>query len=318
MNTNYTSDKILAVVGPTASGKSEMAVQLAKKFNGEIISCDSRQIYKGMDIGTGKVAGKWKKIAVALLNGRTKNEQFVYKGIVHHCIDYRDPKKQYSVSLFQKDAQKALQEIRSRGKLLILCGGTGQWIDAVLLEKKLPEVKPNLKLRKELEKLSTEELYQKLRLLDPDRAAVIDWHNPRRLIRALEIVITTGKPVPPLPTNHYPLPTLLIGLYPGQDELYKKIGKRLTERLKLGMIKEVQKLHRQGLSWKKLKSFGLEYKYISLFLEKKITKEQMVEQLSFAIKHYARRQMTWFRKNESVCWVNSLNDAKKLANDFLR
>ena len=137
------SYKLLAVVGPTASGKSELAVSLAKLYNGEIISCDSRQVYKGMDVGTGKVKGKWIK------------GHYIYKGIIHHCIDYADPKRQFSVSLFQKDAQKALEDIRKRSKLPILCGGTGQWIDAVVHNIKLPEVKPDPKLRKHLEKQRT-------------------------------------------------------------------------------------------------------------------------------------------------------------------
>ncbi len=315
-----TTDKIIAVVGPTASGKSELAVQIAKKFNGEIISCDSRQIYKGMDIGTGKVEGKWKKISsVKSQVSGVKSQLFLYKGVPHHCIDFVDPKKQYSVSLFQSAAQKALSEIRQRGHLPILCGGTGLWIDAVINNQKIPEVKPNAKLRRQLEKIPLEELYLKLKQLDPDRAAVIDWHNPRRLIRALEIVLTTGKPVPPLPTTHYPLLTtvLYLGLYPGQDELYKKIDLRLKERLDQGMIKEIQKLHNQGLSWKKLEAFGLEYKYISLYLQKKLTQTELLSQLSLAIKHYAKRQMTWFRKNEGIVWMEDPGQITKLVRNFL-
>jgi len=300
--------KIIAIVGPTSSGKSELAVQVAKKVNGEIISCDSRQVYTGMDIGTGKIEGTWKK------------SNFVYKGIIHHCIDYIDPKKQYSVSLFQKDAQKALQEIYKRGHVPILCGGTGQWIDSALQNQKLPEVKPNAKLRKELEKHSIGELFEQLKRLDPERAAVIDVHNPRRLIRALEIVITTGKPVPPLqPINYNLQPHILwLALYPGQDELYKKIDLRLKERIKQGMIKEVQKLHAQGLPWKRLEDFGLEYKYISLFLQKKLSKEEMTEQLLFAIKHYAKRQMTWFRKNDGIVWLQDAKAAFPLVAEFVK
>lgn len=303
---------ILAVVGPTASGKSELAVDLAKKYNGEIISCDSRQIYKGLNIGSGKVAGKWVKSKFNI-----RNSIFIYRGVPHHCIDFVDPKKQYSVALFQKAAQKAIEDIFKRGKLPILCGGTGFWIDAVINNEKLPEVKPNLKLRKELEKLSVPELFEKLKLLDPDRAAVIDFHNPHRLIRALEIVITTGQPVPKLNIQNSPFNILYVGLYPGQDTLYTKIDIRLKERLKKGMLKEVEKLHAQGLSWKKLESFGLEYNFISLFLQKKITKKEMEEQLSFAIKHYAKRQMTWFRRNESICWIEEPKQANTLVKEFL-
>src|SRR5947209_15079783 len=134
--------KLIAIVGPTASGKSEFAVEVAKKCNGEIISCDSRQVYKGMDIGTGKIEGKWQK------------EKFVYKGVPHYCIDFVDPKKQFSAALFQKQAQKAVADVQKRGKLAVLCGGTGHWVDAVALNQKLPEVKPNVALRKKLDKIS--------------------------------------------------------------------------------------------------------------------------------------------------------------------
>lgn len=302
--TNY---KLLAIVGPTASGKSELAVTLAKLYNGEIISCDSRQVYKGMDIGTGKIKGKWKK------------GKFVYKGVTHYCIDYVDPKKQFSVSLFQRDAEKALEDIRRRGKLPILCGGTGLWIDAVVHGQKLPEVKPNPKLRKQLEKQSVDELFEQLKELDPDRAATIDWHNKRRLVRALEIVMATGKPVPVLASSPSSLaPSLYIGIYPGQDELYKKIDKRLLERIKTGMIKEIQTLKKSGLSYKRLEAFGLEYKFVALYLQKKLSKDEMLEQLSFAIKHYAKRQMTWFRKNENIVWLENPQLAKKIVAEFLQ
>ncbi len=302
-------DKILAIVGPTASGKSELAVQLAKRFNGGIISCDSRQIYKGMDIGTGKVEGTW------VHNGT--HCAFRYKSIPHYCIDYVNPKSQYSVSSFQKDANKAIQEIRRHGKLPILCGGTGQWLDAVISNQRIPEVKPNLRLRKKLEQLSVGEMYGQLKLLDPDRAAVIDAHNPRRLIRALEIVLTTGKPVPKL-SQQQNYNVLWIGLYPGQDKLYKKIDNRLKKRLDQGMVREIQKLHLRGLSWKKLESFGLEYKYISLHLQKKLTMQEMVSQLAFAIKHYSKRQMTWFRRNERIHWLTKPTEAKPLVEKFLK
>lgn len=301
--------KLLAVVGPTASGKSELAVQLAKKFNGEIISCDSRQVYKGMDIGTGKVEGAW------VHNG--DHRVFRYKGIPHYCIDYVNPKSQYSVARFQKDAGKAITDILKRGKLPILCGGTGQWIDAVISNQKIPEVKPNLKLRHKLEKLSLPEMFQQLKRLDPDRAAVIDAHNPRRLIRALEIVLTTGKPVPKLSTQQN-FDVLWIGLYPGQEQLYKKIDKRLKQRLDEGMVKEVQKLRKQGLSWKKLESFGLEYKYMALYLQKKLAMPEMTSQLAFAIKHYSKRQMTWFRRNQTITWLSDPKKALKIGQNFIK
>jgi tRNA dimethylallyltransferase len=274
---------ILVVVGPTSSGKSELAVKLAKKFNGEIISCDSRQIYQSMNLGTGKVTGHWQAVPVASHPEQSEGSKashpqrreqpkrkfkkvYFYQSIPHHLIDVQNPKKQYSVVQFQKSAQKLIEEITRRQKLPILCGGTGQYIDAVIFNQNLPQVKPNLKLRKTLEKKSTKELYSQLLSLDPLRAKHIDKNNPRRLIRALEIIITTGQPVPlttqTLSPTHYR--TLWLGLQLPKNILYKKIKARLQQRLKAGMVKEVKKLKQQGLSWQRLESFGLEYRYIYL------------------------------------------------------
>jgi tRNA dimethylallyltransferase len=339
--------KILVVVGPTSSGKSELAVRLAGRFNGEIISCDSRQIYKGMDIGTGKIQGKW---LVDNQRGRAGCQHYVYKKIVHHLIDFVNPKKQYSAALFQDEAKKIIADVLKRGKLPILCGGTAHWIDAVVYNQQLPDVKPNLKLRKQLEKRSADELYKRLAKLDPRRAATIDRHNKRRLIRALEIVLTTGKPVPSngaipslgsrqalrsaadegprlglrdssasdaLGLRMTPYKTLWIGVRPAQAVLEDKIKKRLKQRLKAGMVNEVKRLRGQGLSWKKLESFGLEYKFVSLYLQKKLTNDEMFEQLFTAIKQYSKRQMTWWKKNKSIRWINKSADVNKIIGDSL-
>jgi tRNA dimethylallyltransferase len=345
---NTKNHKLITLIGPTSSGKSELAVLLAKKFNGEIISCDSRQIYQGMDIGSGKVIGNWKLLPIPNHPERSASEAegsikknpksyilhptFIYKSIPHHCIDFVSPKKRYSVSLFKKQADKAIKDILSRGKVPILCGGTAQYVDAVIYNQIIPEVKPNLKLRAKLEKYSDDALFNKLKKLDPARAETIDRFNKRRLIRALEIVVTTGKPVP---TISYKLKaksynTLWLGITQPQEVLYKKIEKRLKERFKQGMIKEVQNLHSLnpkskiinsksigGLSWEKLESFGLEYKYIALYLQKKLTYEEMFTQLLFAIKHYTKRQMTWWKRNQEIHWIENKTQAEKIVKTFI-
>ncbi len=352
-----TVNKLLVVVGPTSSGKSELAVKLAKLFNGEIISADSRQIYKGMDLGTGKVTGKWQLLPFAshpelvegshifgsfgLPHSGHSDYVYVYKSIPHHLIDIANPVRQYSVARFQRQAKKCIASILKRGKLPILCGGTMHWLDAVVYDQKLPNVKPNPKLRAELETQSTDRLFDKLKKLDPVRAKTIDGKNRRRLIRALEIILTTGKPVPPISykliAKSYDPYWLGINLPPAK--LYKKIDQRLIQRLKAGMLDEILRLHSpqhnvvsqfigspqhnvvsrfigsrkagklahygKGLSWKRLESFGLEYKYISLFLQKKISYEHMLTQLSFAIKHYSKRQMTWWKKNKEIHWIKN-------------
>lgn len=291
----------IAVVGPTASGKSELAVTIAKQFHGEIISADSRQIYKGLDFGSGKVAGKWNK-------GR-----YVYKTIPHYLIDEASPRAQYSVARFQKQARKIIVDIQKRGKLPIICGGTGHWVDAVIYNQTLPEVKPNSALRQQLSHLTPAEMFTMLKRLDPKRAKTIDANNPRRLIRALEIVKTTGQPVP-VQTKQENFQTIWIGLKPDQQTLHKKINTRLRARIKQGLLKEVAKLRKQGLSWKKLEAFGLEYKYSALYLQNKLTKAEFDEQLLSAIKKYAKRQMTWWKRNPDIHWF----DEPKSAQAFLR
>ena len=300
---------LLVIVGPTASGKSELAVKLAKRFHGEIISADSRQIYKGMDIGTGKVTGRWTTPSHPKRSKEYLKPIFIYKSIPHHLIDFQNPKYQYSVARFQKDAKKIITDITKRKKLPIICGGSMHWIDAVVYNQNLPEVKASPKLRAKLEKQSVTVLFNRLSRLDPVRASNIDKFNKRRIIRALEIVITTGKPVPLLTTRNSQLKTLFIGITLPQQSLYKKIDLRLKQRLKQGMLKEVNKLHKNGLSWKRIQEFGLEYKSCALYLQKKITYDEMLMQLSYAIKHYSKRQLTWWERNQEIVWIKP--DIKK-------
>ena len=281
---------VIAVVGPTASGKSDLAVRLAKKFNGEVISADSRQIYKGLDIGSGKI---------------TKKEM---KGVPHYLLDVASPKRVFTVSQYQKLGQKAIKDILKRGKLPIICGGTGFYIDALVSNLKFPEVPPQKELRKKLEKESIESLFKKLKKLDPRRAKNIDRHNKRRLVRALEIILTTKQPVPLATTMHSSSQynVLKIGIKKEPEELKKLIHKRLIKRLKQGMIKEVENLHRPpaggGLSWKRLDDLGLEYRYVSRYLRGLISKEEMIEKLETEIRRYAKRQMTWLRRDKNVIW----------------
>jgi tRNA dimethylallyltransferase len=283
---------LIVIVGPTASGKSELAVQIAKKINGEIISADSRQIYKGMDIGSGKVEGQW------------KNNIYYYKNIPHYLIDEVSPRRQYSVAQFQKKSKKIISDILKRGKTPIICGGTAHWVDAIVFEQSFPTVSPNKNLRSKLSKLSVEEMYTKLEKLDPNRAATIDAKNPRRLLRALEIVLSTGKPVPASSKKSNYL-VHWIGLNPDTEELETKIKKRLMQRLKKGMVKEVESLHKSGISWKRLESFGLEYKYCAMYLQGKLSEKEMKDQLFTAIKQFTKRQRTWWKNNQSIKWYQS-------------
>lgn len=292
------SDKTIVIMGPTASGKSDLAIALARKYNGEIISADSRQVYRGMDIGTGKV---------------TKAEQKLAR---HHLLDVASPKRNYNVTHFVRDAKKIMADIKKRGKMPIICGGTGFWAQALLEENNFPAVKPNPVLRKKLGKLSAAELFAQLKKKDPSRAKTIDPKNKVRLIRALEIISTLGKVPKPKKNQINNDAYIVLVLNPPKEILHSNIETRLEKRLKKGMIAEVKKLRETGLSWKKLESFGLEYKYVSLFLQKKISKKTMRERLNFEIRHYAKRQITWLKRFEKmgaqIHWITNPREAEKL------
>ncbi len=277
--------KLIVIVGPTATGKSALGIRLAKKLEGEIISADSRQVYTGLNIGTGKVTSK------------------EMQRIPHHLLDVVNPKKRFDVSQYKKQAEKALQYTVVKNKALpIIVGGTGFYIDALVYDMVFPEVPPNQKLRTKLSKLTNRELVDQLITLDPERADTIDIHNSVRLIRAIEIAESIGKTPPLTYTSKYDV--LFIGLNVEKELLQKKIHDRLLKRMKLGMIAEVKNLHEGELSWKRLEELGLEYRYIALYLQNKISKEEMIVQLEREINHYAKRQMTWFKRNKDIQWFN--------------
>jgi len=291
--------KLIVILGPTSSGKSDLAVKLAKKFNGEIISADSRQVYKGMDIGTGKI---------------TKREM---RGIPHYLLDVASPKRKFTVIQYRKLALEAINKIQRKNKIPFLVGGTGFYIQAVIDGILIPEVPPDWRLRKNLEKKPVEKLYQILKKLDPKRARAIDKQNPRRLIRAIEIIKKTKKPVPILKKQSLPYPVLMIGIKKSFKELKKLIKKRLLKRLKQGMVSEVKKLRKSGVSWKRLDEFGLEYRYLSRYLQGKLNKQDMIEKLQKESEHFAKRQMTWFKRDKRIKWVKNYNIADNLAKNFL-
>lgn len=291
---------LIVIAGPTSSGKSNLAIALAREYNGEIISADSRQVYRGMDLGTGKV---------------TRREQRL---VSHWMLDIASPKRQYDVAQWRRGAQRAIADIARRGKIPIICGGTGFWIDALVYDIVLPNVKPNAKLRAKLERYSTEKLFALLVSHDQSRAKTIDRHNKRRLIRALEIIKATGKQIPQIkisPSRQYDV--IYIGISVPMETLKIRIAKRLHARLKRGMVAEAQRLHRQGVSWKRMESFGLEYKYLALFLQQKISRPAMEAGIIRDSIRYAKRQLTWWHANKDIQWITSIFAAQRLTNSLL-
>lgn len=303
------NNKILVILGPTASGKTELAVKLALKFNGEIISGDSRQVYKGMDIGTGKDLKEFsisKKIKIP-----------------YHLIDVASPKSGFDLARYQKMAFRAIDDILQRGKLPILAGGSGLYLQAVIDNYKLSEVKKDLALRKELEKLTAAVLFNKLKNLAPKLAAKLnqsDKNNKRRLIRYLEI-LTKGQSFKSR-RGRRKYEALLIGVKVSKPLLKRNILKRLLERLKeQNMIGEVENLHNRDLSWKKLESFGLEYKFIALYLQGRMEYDELIEKLNLAIYQFAKRQLAWFKRWEKqgakINWLKDSRKIEKLIKEFL-
>ncbi len=273
-------------MGQTATGKSALAIEIARKINGEIISADSRQVYKGLDIGTGKIS---------------KKEMW---GIPHHLLDVILPKKVFSVGDFQKMTKLAIANIVTRGKVPIICGGTGFYIDAITKGIVFPEVPPNVKLRNKLMTKSAIALFVTLKKLDPERAKNIDPKNKVRLIRAIEIAKYLGK-VPPIKYQHRGTLCLTqgspvleykfikIGLRLPPEELKRKIEKRVKKMFQQGLLEEIKKLKRSGISNKRLQELGFEYWQPT---EEKVISETL---------KYAKRQMTWFKRDKEIKWFDA-------------
>lgn len=287
--------KLITILGPTASGKSTLGIKLAQEFSGEIVSADSRQVYRGLNIGSGKV---------------TPEEQ---KSVPHYLLDVVEPMEDFSVAHFQKLAFEAIDDILNRDKLPFLVGGTALYIYSVIDNYELSDVGANLEKRKELEKKSVEELQS---LVPPDTLNPSDYQNPRRLIRAIEKLESGESLQPKKGPPRYD--NLILGTEVSRDELYKKIDQRVDERLKQGMIEEVENLRREGGSDEWLVSLGLEYKWITEHLQGKYTKDEMIKRLKGAIHAFARRQLTWWKRDQRIIWIKNFNEAEKKVADFLK
>jgi len=285
---------IIVIVGPTASGKSTLAVDTAKRFSGEVISADSRQVYRGLDVASGTI---------------TDEEM---RGIPHHLLNVADPHEQFTVVDFKQKAEAAINDIRARDHLPIVAGGSGFYIQSVVDNFTPPPVEPNQALRNELQQKDTKELHSILQEMDQRRAAEIDENNPRRLIRAIEIADELGH-VPKKEDNPPKFDCLQIGLTLSKETLRERIHERTILRLKEGMIKEARQLHEGGLSYERMKQLGLEYELLAKYLESNIeTKEELQKAIETADWQYARKQMSWFRRDDRIKWFHPVTDQQKI------
>jgi tRNA dimethylallyltransferase len=304
----FSKPKVLVILGPTGSGKTRLGVELAREFGGEIISADSRQVYKGLDVGSGKDLAEYK---------------VGNKIIPCHLIDVADPKKGFDLAQYQELAFRAIAGVIKRGHLPIIVGGSGLYLQALVDNYSLDQVRAQSPRRAQWEKWSASRLFQELSRLKPEFAARLnnsDKNNPRRLARYLEIAEAGDLDKVKKRESSYDF--LLLGLSWPDDVLRKRIEFRILERLeKEGMIAEVERLNKGGLSWERLQSFGLEYKFISQHLLGELAYSEMIEKLSLASYRFAKRQKTWFKRWEKqgakISWVKDAACAEKIIKKWL-
>lgn len=295
----------IVILGPTASGKTKLACQLAYHLNGEIISADSRQVYKHLNIGTGKDLEEYE------VSGKKIN---------YHLIDIIEPADQFYLHDFVRELKIAYDKIMSNNKLPIICGGTGLYLDALTKDLSFTQIKENETLRKELEGLSKEELQKKLNTYNNKKLDNVDQDSKKRLIRAIEIAEHLRTNNTQLIKTELPYKPYFIGIKINVEERKENIYKRLIHRLNNGLTEEVEELLKAGITHERLQFLGLEYKFVSYYLQNKISKEELILKLSTAINQFSKRQMTWFRKMEKegieINWIEKNADIKILLKEI--
>jgi tRNA dimethylallyltransferase len=297
--------KLIVILGSTASGKTEWAIKLAQKFNGEIISADSRQIYRGMDIGTAKPIDKG--------------------GIPHYLIDVVNPDEEWTLAQFQKMAKEKIENIQQQSKIPFLVGGTGLYIQAVVDNLEIPKVAPSQALRKKLEQKSTQELFEDLKRLDLKTAEIIDSKNRRRLIRALEVrIISKASFISAKQIGESLFETLQIGIRISQEKIYKRIDKRVEEQMKQGLESEVRRIYEELSQklpeekiWQLPSMSGIYYQEFKGYFEGKIDLAEVIKLSKLHNRQYARKQMTWFKRDKRIQWVTKFEEAEELIKNFL-
>jgi tRNA dimethylallyltransferase len=302
--------KLIVILGPTAAGKTAMSLRLAKEIGGEIISADSRQIYKKMDIGTAKEKGEWRR------NGLRKT--YYIDDIPHHLIDFLDPGKSFAAAQFRDRALKYIKIAYRNGRVPIVVGGTGLYISTIVDNYTIPRVNPNKKLRSSLEEKDNDELLSLLENLDPKSAMTIDRQNKRRIIRALEVSIMTGEPFSEQKKKGEALfDVLQIGVDVDRPVLHDRIERRVDTMIERGLIGEIEALLRQKYSWKLPSMSGVGYRQFEDYFAGTATLEGTIEKLKRDTRRYARRQITWFKRDKRIKWCRSYDDMYRLVREFL-
>ncbi|OGY25718.1 MAG: tRNA (adenosine(37)-N6)-dimethylallyltransferase MiaA [Candidatus Woykebacteria bacterium RBG_16_39_9b] len=306
--------KLLVIVGPTGTGKTDLGLKLAKKFNGELVSADSRQIYIGMDIGTGK------EIESSKYDVKKNKGSWVVNGIPIHLYDVINPDKTFSVVEYQQEALGKIKEIENKGKLPILVGGTGLYVQAIVEGVNIPKVPPDSKLRAKLESKPLATLVSQLEQVDPKTAIKIDKQNPRRVIRALEVYYSSGQSFSSLEERFkVNFDSVQIGLTAPRDFLYKKVDDQIDDWFRVGFIEEVKKLISDGYDEKLPALTSLGYRQVAMYLKGNLTIEEAKQRIKWEHHGYIRRQFTWFRKRKNIVWFDiSDPDLIRQINAFIK
>ncbi|HTK05501.1 MAG TPA: tRNA (adenosine(37)-N6)-dimethylallyltransferase MiaA [Candidatus Eisenbacteria bacterium] len=307
-----TLPKHIAVVGPTASGKTDLALVLAKRFKGEIISADSRQFYRGTEIGSDIPEGRWERVK------GEKRKRYIVRGVPHYLMSFLTPSKTFTAAQFKDHVVRISKDIIKRGHVPILAGGTGLYIRTVVDNLDIPAVPPDAAFRERAERKSTTALYAELKKKDPAYAARIPAGNRRYAIRALEVIAATGKPFSEVQGKGEPLfEALQLGIRRPRAEMYRRIDARVDAMMRRGLLEEAKRLGKR-YGWKVPAMSGLGHRQLGLFLRGEATLEEAVELIKRDTRHFAKRQMTWFRRDRRIRWVKNERDAEKLARKFLR
>ena len=303
--------RVLFIVGPTSSGKTSLGLALAKKFNGEVINADARQVYKDFNIGTGKPPeGQW---------GRYQRRRaFLVQGVPHYLMDFLPPTNVFTVAQWRDKAMKAIRFIKRRGHLPMVVGGTGLYIQALIDNYKIPAVPPQPKFREAMETKPLSELTDMLRRLDPKALEVVDLKNQRRVLRALEVITFTGKPFTAQRQKARPkVEALMISMAWPREELYRRIDEAAERMIEEGWTDEIRRLHEQGIAWDAPAMTSIGYGELGAYVRGECLLEDAIAKAKRATRQYAKRQMTWFRRDKRIIWVKSEAEASSLVGEWL-
>lgn len=302
--------KVIFIVGPTASGKTALSILLSKKFNGEIVNADSRQVYQEMDIATAKPKRD---------TGKQKKNEYIHQSVVHHLVDIIKPSKRFTLSDFKEQANSAITDILARGKLPIVVGGTGLYVWSLVDNLDIPKIEPNIKLREGFGLKTLDELVKLLNNIDPETVKKIDIKNRRRVLRALEVAISSGESFVAQTTKSEPLyDSLQIGIKCDREKLYENINKRIDQQIAAGLVEETKKLATR-YRWELPSMSSIGYKQIGAYLRGEMSLDTAIELFKRDTRRYAKRQETWFKRDKRIIWIapDDIVGAQKLTEKFL-